>query len=439
MAALKWKREELVEADRTTRAILQEYGAHSTMGVNASLYIDRRRGGRGLCGVELTYDATRIKLAARMVTARDATVRDYQRACKHASWFATTVNAARGIGLTMCLDDGAVSMSYDRDGKTVGVDVSNEGEVARIVHEMQQRKLEAELRAHQWHGKYARCLHEESERVSPFTHRILMWDGMSYETERALFALRERWWSTRAYCVRVLHQNGSAKCRHCQAEDETVEHALGGCQVLAATAYTKRHNAALKCLVWWLLHRYGVHDQLRAWSDERTPEAVTENGRIKVWWDVPVESVHTGRALRNNRPDLRVLLKREKRLVVVEMACPLDANVPVKFAEKSAKYGDVLQELKSQFAEEAASVEYVALVVGALGRIDKGTLLEGLRVVMGARAGGGAVAVEPAAGGPSTTPLEEVERVAERMQKAVVTGSVNIAKAYFRHAAARRG
>jgi len=238
--------------------------------------------------------------------------------------------------------------------------------VARVVHELQQRKLEAELHLHHWHGKYARCLHGESERVLPFTHRILMWDGMSSETERALFALRERWWPTRAYCVRVLQQNGSAKCRHCQAEDETVEHALSGCQVLAATAYTKRHNAALKCLVWWLLHRYGVHDQLRAWSDERTPEAVTENERIKVWWDVPVESVHTGRALRNNRPDLRVLLKRERRLVVVEMACPLDANVPVKFAEKSAKYGDVLQELKSQFADEAATFEYVALVVGAL-------------------------------------------------------------------------
>ena len=136
---------------------------------------------------------------------------------------------------------------------------------------------------------------------------------------------------------------------------------------------------------------------------------------MKLWWNVPVESVHTGRALRANRPDLRVLLKREKRLVVVEMSCPLDANVPEKFAEKRAKYGDVIDELRSQHADEAERVEYAVLVIGALGRVDKGTLLEGLRVVMGERGEGG-----------------EVERVAERMQKAVVTSTVNIAKAYFR-------
>ena len=60
-------------------------------------------------------------------------------------------------------------------------------------------------------------------------------------------------------------------------------------------------------------------------------------------------------------------------------------------------------------------------------------------MVMGARAGAEVAAEEHSAGGPGTTALEEVERVAERMQKAVVTGSVNIAKAYFRHASARRG
>jgi hypothetical protein len=173
-----------------------------------------------------------------------------------------------------------------------------------------------------------------------------------------------------------------------------------------------------------LLHKYGVHRELRAWNDMRDPERVVENERIKMWWDVPVEAVHTGRALGANRPDLRVLLKRERRLVVVEMSCPLDANVPTKVAEKLDKYGDLLAELRTQYAGEATTVEYVVLVVGALGRVDKGSLLEGLETLLGKRARG-------EGGG-------EVERVAERMQKAVVTGSVHIAKSYFRRPA-RRG
>jgi hypothetical protein len=119
---------------------------------------------------------------------------------------------------------------------------------------------------------------------------------------------------------------------------------------------------------------------------------------------------------------MRVLFKREKRLVVVEMACPLDSNVPDKYTEKANKYGDVIDELREQHAVEANKVEYVPLVIGALGRVDKGMLLEGLRVIMG---------VEKSSGG-------EVKRVGERMQKAVIMGSVYIARAYFKRPA-RRG
>jgi hypothetical protein len=217
---------------------------------------------------------------------------------------------------------------------------------------------------------------------------------------------------------------GGDRCRHCHTKSETIEHAISACEYLAPRAYLQRHNATLKPLVWALLHKYGVHSELRPWNDVREPERVVENERIKVWWDVPVEAVHTGRALGGNRPDLRVLLKREKRLVVVEMSCPLDANVPAKVAEKQGKYGDVLDELRTQFADEATSVEYVVLVIGALGRVDKGSLLEGLEKLLAKRGKGEREG--------------EVERVAEKMQKAVISGSIHIAKSYFRRPA-RRG
>ena len=62
------------------------------------------------------------------------------------------------------------------------------------------------------------------------------------------------------------------------------------------------------------------------------------------------------------------------------------------------------------------------LVIGALGRVDKGTLLEGLRVVMGGE----------------RSAIREAEKVGERMQKAVIMGSVYIARAFFKRPA-RRG
>lgn len=377
-----------------------------------------------MSGAWLTYRATKIKLAVRMGTTRDGTVRlaaDYQNVRKNASKFKEAVRFAHDLGIELNLDTPDVTMTYDDGGETVSVDVRNAEAVSRAVHEMQQRALASELETNEWHGKYARMLRADSERVHPFTHRILTWRDMPCEVETALVALRERFWATRAYCTHVMHIDvGGAECRRCMAAEETIEHGLSGCSALAPTAYVGRHNGALKCLVWWLLHAYGVHETLRGWNDERTPSAVTENDRIKVWWDVPVESVHTGRAIRANRPDLRVLFKRERRLVVAEMSCPLDSNVPAKVAEKRAKYGDVIAELRTQYAEEAGSVEYAVLVIGALGRVDKGSLLEGLRIVVGKEREG------------------EVERIAERMQKAVVTSSVNIAKSYFR-LPARRG
>jgi hypothetical protein len=366
----------------------------------------------------------RIKVAVKLATCLDRTLQlaaKYQRTRKHVSLFKEAISAARDVGIDLTLDDGDVQMSYESDGRTVFVDVFNPDEVVRVVHLQQQKGLMMDLVEHEFHGKYALML-MQSGQTDPFTHRIFAWSDISCDVEAALVALRERFWMTRAYCTHVLRIDvGGDGCRHCGQEAETIEHALGHCGTLAPTAYLTRHNNTLKPLAWWLMYAYGVHGQLRGWNDFRMPEAITENERIKIWWDVPVFGV-SGRELRENRPDMRVLFKREKRLVVVEMACPLDSNVPDKYTEKANKYGDVIDELREQHAVEANKVEYVPLVIGALGRVDKGMLLEGLRVIMG---------VEKSSGG-------EVKRVGERMQKAVIMGSVYIARAYFKRPA-RRG
>ena len=92
------------------------------------------------------------------------------------------------------------------------------------------------------------------------------------------------------------------RCRVCHERDETVEHIVAGCKVLANNEYLTRHNRALMIMtVNWAKEYKLVGDEM-VWYKERWERgAVFENDNGNLVWDFEFNLPKTTTA---RRPDL---------------------------------------------------------------------------------------------------------------------------------------
>ena len=77
-----------------------------------------------------------------------------------------------------------------------------------------------------------------------------------------MFELYEQLLPTRLYASLKTHTDttGEVMCRLCNKAPESVAHVLAGCTALAKNKYTTQHNAALKILLFEILHDLGLVD-----------------------------------------------------------------------------------------------------------------------------------------------------------------------------------
>ena len=129
------------------------------------------------------------------------------------------------------------------------------------------------------------------------------------------------------------------------------------------TEYTKRHNKTLMVMMVEIMKKFHMVDEKTVWYRVWTkPEEVKENERAKVWWNYEWKTPHQ---CEHRRPDMVVLEKTERRILIIDMACPLEKNVEAKEGEKTQKYQQLEQEISKMYPEHRAEV--VPLVVGCLG------------------------------------------------------------------------
>ena len=79
----------------------------------------------------------------------------------------------------------------------------------------------------------------------------------------------------------------------CSQHEETVDHIVSGCEVLAKTEYISRHNNAAAYLHWSICkdHDLKITDK---WY-QHTPETVIHNkdNNLTITWDMPVNTDRT--------------------------------------------------------------------------------------------------------------------------------------------------
>lgn len=99
--------------------------------------------------------------------------------------------------------------------------------------------------------------------------------------------------------VRIFHQPGTVTCHLCGLYNETFDHLLNSCSIIAQSYYKNCHDAIVKIIHWELARRGGFEYIAKWWKHYPLP--VMQNACIKLLWDFTIQ---TDRRLTHNRPDL---------------------------------------------------------------------------------------------------------------------------------------
>ena len=62
------------------------------------------------------------------------------------------------------------------------------------------------------------------------------------ETENEIVAAQDQALNTKYYATKILHTETDSKCRLCQKLDETIDHIISACPILAKEQYVKRND-----------------------------------------------------------------------------------------------------------------------------------------------------------------------------------------------------
>ena len=164
----------------------------------------------------------------------------------------------------------------------------------------------------------------------------------------------------------ILPTTYDTKCRLCKIKPEDVSHVIAACDKMATRYYLPlRHDVVAKC-IWNALHKLECDE----WTFDKNLDGESSDGHIGVqgskefWWNVPIT---TGTKTKHNRPDMVVWDRANKQCVIVEVSCPLDANIVAKETEKINIYGPLIRNLQLLYPDY--KFNFIPIIVGTTGYV----------------------------------------------------------------------
>ena len=235
------------------------------------------------------------------------------------------------------------------------------GQLKQALCAAQREQLLHRLCAKPLHGKFINWA--RSDDIN--TAQSFQWlkGSIHSESESTILAVQDQVLRTRVYQAKIMRCPVSTlMCRFCHAREETIQHLLAGCDMLASTKYLYRHNMVARVLHWHFCTAFHVSSTVTSWHDHH-PLPVVENDEIKLLWDF---GMITDLAVCHNRPDIVVFLKKDHRILFLEVACPADTNVLSKEDEKISKYQGLAREISTGYNQP---VDVILIVFGHSGMV----------------------------------------------------------------------
>ena len=196
-------------------------------------------------------------------------------------------------------------------------------------------------------------------------------------------------------------------CRLCNQGKESVKHLLSNCSMLVKKVYTKRHNDALKCFFFELLYKLGFMENVPPWFAQVDVKPEYESDNYLVQWNVPEYSGKDNETIRDRpTPDGKIMMKKEKKIYLIEQTIPWISNKEEKYEYKAGKYDDIQNYLRLE--NQGFVVDQITLVMDVFGGYSK-NLITNVRKVFD---------------------QEKTTRIIQNMQRAVISNEAHLTRVF---------
>jgi hypothetical protein len=139
---------------------------------------------------------------------------------------------------------------------------------------------------------------------------------------------------------KILKEETESRCRLCKEYEETIDHLISGCPILAKNEYVIRHDKVCTHLHYSICKTLGIETTENWYSHIHKP--VRQHEDITVLWN---QGVQTDREVLANRPDIIIKNMKDKMCLLIDVAIPSDRNVIEKESEKKLKYKNLSIEI----------------------------------------------------------------------------------------------
>ena len=188
------------------------------------------------------------------------------------------------------------------------------------------------------------------------------------EKESEIVATQDQALNTKYYATKILHTETDNKCRLCQQHDETIDHIISACPILAKEEYVKWHDkVSAQILVHFnICKEIGVKLDKKHWYEHVPNSVVTDQGcKVAILWN---QQEQTDRTIPNNKPDIIIRENEKRTCMLIDVAIPGDRNVIKKEAEKILRYKDLTIEIQRMWN---VKTRVIPVILGATGTISK--------------------------------------------------------------------
>ena len=240
--------------------------------------------------------------------------------------------------------------------------------VGKVMKAINQKKVMQDTKDASWQGVLFKIRDSDAELVKDQCYSWLSkWKDCPTRVINNIHSIYLQITPTLSFLnYRMPTGNNTYICRLCKQGNETVKHLLSNCQYFLNTAYVRRHDKSLQHVLFKYLYNKGFIGKCPPWYSSVNIRPRYENDKLILEWDIPeYTGYETSDNVRPPRPDGKIILRKEKKVYVIENSIPWVENRKEKYVEKEDKYREVVQSLKADYP--GFEVRQLTFIMDCLG------------------------------------------------------------------------
>ena len=373
----KFTLKDIREMDQIVRNVLNAVKAKYKLQSNASLYIPRNQGGRGLKNLEATYKRTKVATAMNLLTRADPRsecVRAFEK---------RRMEKGRSSVLTDAIkyskEDFDFTFEPLENDFVAGYEENNERKetsqkqfVKSLMKKNYTKKLVNQLCNATWQGTiFNTRLTDNDIKINECFDWLKSWKNAPVDVINDFHSIYLQTVPTLTFKKYRGERNIiSTTCRLCSTGNESVKHLLSNCTKFISNTFKRRHDRVLQYIMFKILHKYKLITDFPPWYTKVSIKPMYQNEEIEVFWDIPEYSGYDNDLEhRPLRPDGKIINKKTKKIHVLEMSIPWIENRNIKLVEKLDKYKEIIQSLKVD--NPGFLVEQATFIIDCMGGYSK--------------------------------------------------------------------